>query len=656
MLGAVKGCISRMISKGIMVIVSLVFLHACGGGGGGSGTSTTPSSSSVAAQLTVNAGPDRTVNVGDRVDLDPGVTLVGANGFSLGNGALEVTGASTVSTDIVKIQWIKVEGREIALSTNDNTSGKAFFIAPEVGSEANIKIVYQLKITNAAGKTAEDNLTITVNKVNKRPSADAGADISTNADLTVTLKGIAADEDGQIAKYQWTQISGPEVTINNASSAEANFTAPSTDVSIALTFELTVEDNEGAVAKDQITVSVSASGAPQLAVHFPTPFGIYGKGTISAFGSASATDSTIASITVDAGTGPLNAIIDDAGNWRVDNLMISAGDTFTVTVDVLDSLGRKTSRSRTLKQTGFSVGSGNEWDETVGIGIDSALNKLYVLTSGFLLEDVTLVSVDLSSGNRSQPISSFDKTSQGLNDSALTSMTYDSAGKMVYAATAPAVGEPKIISINPINGTRRLVSDNTRGAGANIQYPTSIVMGRSSDSLYVADVNANRLVEVSVENGNRTTVADSSLQTVAVDAPATLAYSAGTAQAPGHLYWAPNLVGDNVVVDTLLGVTPSSSLLSNSFDFLQGTGIKNMLKGMVVDAPRNSIYLVDGNDDLFEVNLTNGHRTRLAIFTGSTRIAFDDTKGLLYLVEDLNSGPAVYAIDPLSGNKILLSK
>ncbi|WP_331353065.1 PKD domain-containing protein [Cellvibrio sp. UBA7671] len=631
-----------------------MLLSACGGGGGG-GTPPAASSSSIGAQLTANAGPDRTVNAGDRVELDPGVTLVGANGFSLGNGALEVTGTSTVSTDVVKIQWTKMEGASVALSTNDTTSGKAFFIAPDVGIEANVKIVYQLKITNAAGKTAEDTLTITVNRLNKKPVVDAGADISSNADLPLTLTGVASDEDGQVVKYQWKQISGPTVTINNASSAEANFVAPTTDVSVALIFELTVEDNDGAVAKDQITVSVAAGGAPRLAIHFPSAFGIYGKNTISAFGSASAVDGTLASVTVDAGTGPLNAVVDAVGNWRLENITVSAGDTFTVTVEALDSFGRKTSQSRTLNQTGFSVGSGDDWDETVGIGIDSALNKLYVLTSGFLLEDVTLLSVDLSNGNRSQPISSFDKTSQGLNDSALTTMAYDPIGKMVYAATAPAVGTPKIISIHPVNGTRRLVSDNTRGSGATIQYPTSLALGRNSDSLYVADVNASRLVEVTVANGNRSTVADASLQTVPVDAPATIAYLPGNSQSSGRLYWAPNLVGDNVVVDTLLSVTPSSSLLSNSFDFFQGTGIKNMLKGMVVDSARNSIYLVDGNDDLFTVDLTTGYRTRLAIFTGSTRIAFDDTKGLLYLVEDLNGGPVVYVVDPVTGNKIQLS-
>jgi hypothetical protein len=655
MLGAVKGYISRIISKGILMSVSIMLLSACGGGGGG-GTPPATSSSSVGTQLTANAGPDRTVNAGDRVDLDPGVTLVGANGFSLGNAGLEVTGASTVSSDIVKIQWTKVEGAGVALSASDTTSGKAFFIAPSVGVEASAKIIYQLKITNAAGKTAEDSLTIIVNRVNKKPSVDAGVDISSDADLSVTLKGVAADEDGLVVKYQWKQISGPTVTINNASSAEANFIAPSSDVAVALIFELTVEDNDGAEANDQITVSVSAGGAPRLAIHFPTAFGIYGKNTISAFGSASAVDSKIASVTVDAGTGPLNAVVEADGNWRVENLTVSAGETFTVIVDVLDTLGRKTSQSRTLNQTGFSVGSGSDWDETVGIGIDTAMNKLYVLTSGFLLSDVTLRSVDLNNGNRSLPISSFDKSSQGLNDSALTSMAYDSVGKMVYAATAPAVGSPKIISINPVTGKRQLVSDSTRGSGASIQYPTSIVMGRNTDSLYIADVNASRLVEISVTNGNRTTVADASLQTVPVDAPATITYLAGPAQGPGHLYWAPNLTGDNVVVDTILGATPSSSLLSNSFDFFQGAGIKNMPKGMVVDSARNAIYLVDGNDDLFKVDLTTGYRTRLAIFTGSTRIAFDDTKGLIYLVEDLNSGPVVHVVDPLTGNKIRISK
>jgi predicted phosphodiesterase len=62
---------------------------------------------------------------------------------------------------------------------------------------------------------------------NKPPVANAGPDLTVEHKKTVMLNGSPSiDPDGTITSYQWSQISGPQVTINNANTAIASFTAP----------------------------------------------------------------------------------------------------------------------------------------------------------------------------------------------------------------------------------------------------------------------------------------------------------------------------------------------------------------------------------------------------------------------------------------------
>ena len=71
---------------------------------------------------------------------------------------------------------------------------------------------------------------------NKPPVANAGPDLTVEHKKTVMLKGSSSiDPDGTITSYQWSQISGPQVTINNANTAIASFTAPDLSTSASST-------------------------------------------------------------------------------------------------------------------------------------------------------------------------------------------------------------------------------------------------------------------------------------------------------------------------------------------------------------------------------------------------------------------------------------
>ena len=82
------------------------------------------------------------------------------------------------------------------------------------------------------------------------------------------LDGSAStDPDGSIVTYQWTQIGGPAVTINNANAAVANFASNAAEDQTPLTFQLTVTDNDGLM--DTASVAVIVKNTEPLA--FMTP-------------------------------------------------------------------------------------------------------------------------------------------------------------------------------------------------------------------------------------------------------------------------------------------------------------------------------------------------------------------------------------------------
>ncbi len=95
---------------------------------------------------------------------------------------------------------------------------------------------------------------------NEAPVADAGSDQTVGSRQRVYLDGRGSnDADGQIVQYHWTQAAGAAVSIKNANSAVANFTAPRPrrGATITLVFELAVTDNLNATATDQATVKIS---------------------------------------------------------------------------------------------------------------------------------------------------------------------------------------------------------------------------------------------------------------------------------------------------------------------------------------------------------------------------------------------------------------
>ena len=94
------------------------------------------------------------------------------------------------------------------------------------------------------------------------PFADAGPDLETVADNSVTLDGSGSYDPDGIAQYLWQQIDGPEVELKNADQAIASFIAPIGGIDGAtLQFQLTVSTDVTFSDNDTVNVTISPDEA-----------------------------------------------------------------------------------------------------------------------------------------------------------------------------------------------------------------------------------------------------------------------------------------------------------------------------------------------------------------------------------------------------------
>jgi len=98
------------------------------------------------------------------------------------------------------------------------------------------------------------------NCLNAAPQAEAGLPRTVDPGDLVTLDATASnDTDGTVTTYAWTQVSGPAVTLNNASSAQASFVAPRLATLTGLIFQVRVSDNHATASTDRVTITVRAA-------------------------------------------------------------------------------------------------------------------------------------------------------------------------------------------------------------------------------------------------------------------------------------------------------------------------------------------------------------------------------------------------------------
>ncbi len=149
--------------------------------------------------------------------------------------------------DDITYQWGQTGGNPVTLS--GNTVSNPTFTAPLGGGT----FIFQLQVSDgdlvselsAGNDSAEDDTVQVTVGANNAPTAEAGSDQNVDEGSLVALNGTgSSDPDGDGLEHDWSQVSGPTVALDDASSATPTFNAP--DVGAGgedIVFQLIVTDD-----------------------------------------------------------------------------------------------------------------------------------------------------------------------------------------------------------------------------------------------------------------------------------------------------------------------------------------------------------------------------------------------------------------------------
>ena len=149
--------------------------------------------------------------------------------------------------------WSQLSGETVSLSADDIPDPT--FTAPQTGGE----LVFELIVFNEGHSSDPDQVTIAVDR---RPIADAGELQIVASGEVVQLDGSGSlDPDGDSLSYEWSQIAGSPVALDDPFAAQPSFTAPDEDVS--LVFQLVVADSYSESYADAVAVQVQHNRPPE---------------------------------------------------------------------------------------------------------------------------------------------------------------------------------------------------------------------------------------------------------------------------------------------------------------------------------------------------------------------------------------------------------
>jgi hypothetical protein len=191
-----------------------------------------------------------TINVDDEAVNNPPNANAGPDqSITLPTDTVTLSGSGTDSDgSIVSYYWSKLSGSGGTITDPNSSSTTVTGLSAGTYS-------FRLIVEDNSGDNDADIVVVTVNQaiVNEPPVALAGPDQSiTLPTNSVTLSGSGSD-DGAIASYEWSKISGDGGTITNPSQSNTTVTDL---LSGTYVFRLTVTDDGGLSASDEITITV----------------------------------------------------------------------------------------------------------------------------------------------------------------------------------------------------------------------------------------------------------------------------------------------------------------------------------------------------------------------------------------------------------------
>lgn len=163
-----------------------------------------------------------------------------------------------MSTDpdgvIVKYQWTQISGPELMLSDSHTSVAKAY-----LAGISHAELEFSLTVTDERGGESTDTVLVTVNNPFGPPTAHAGENQAVSERSTVQLSALnsTAASQNPIVGYQWTQIAGPDVVLQNPGTAEASFVAPEVDQTTTLEFSVMAFTGQDHYYEDSANVTIT---------------------------------------------------------------------------------------------------------------------------------------------------------------------------------------------------------------------------------------------------------------------------------------------------------------------------------------------------------------------------------------------------------------
>ncbi len=194
-----------------------------------------------------SAGSNQTVNEGATVTLD-------------GSGT---TDPDIATGDTLTYLWAQTQTSGTTVTLNDTSAVSPTFTAPVRQTMTDGNLMFTLTVTDSENETSTATVTISVTNLPPIAVATVVGGTSVDEGAEVTLDGSGSSGlPGDGRTYLWTQTSGTDVTLNDATAISPTFTAPvrQTADDEELVFSLTVTDAAG--GSNTVTVTISVTNLP----------------------------------------------------------------------------------------------------------------------------------------------------------------------------------------------------------------------------------------------------------------------------------------------------------------------------------------------------------------------------------------------------------
>ncbi|WP_035610467.1 PKD domain-containing protein [Haloferula sp. BvORR071] len=400
-----------------------------------------------------NAGPDKTI--------------------SLPTNSVTLTGSGTdPANQFFAYLWTQLSGPSLATRSGESSTN---FTASNLIAGT---YVFRFRYYSETGLVGADDAVVTVLPATGVPLADAGADQAiTLPTSAITLNGSGSDPGGAINAHAWSQVSGPS-TASLAGAGSASLTA-SALVAGSYVFRLTVTDNSGLTASDDVTVTVSTSaGSPPVANAGADKAITLPASSVTLNGSGSDPGGSINGHAWIQVSGPSAASLSGTATANLTASSLVAG-SYLFRLTVTDNSGLTASDDAMVTVNAASGGNGQSVTSLVLINADTD-QDIGPMSSGMTINLALTPNLSVRAETNPMPVGSvrfsLDGTANLRTESGPPYAIAGDSGGVDYAAWVPSLGS-HTLTATPYTGS---AGGGTAGTPLTITFT---VVNNSSDGI-----------------------------------------------------------------------------------------------------------------------------------------------------------------------------